>query len=371
MGLNVMEALHEMGFDVTLWSWDYDAEKVKTAFHWSESVNIFNLEKLTEFRPRFPKGLAAQRTFYSRAEKRKADKLYRNYDIIFHSAPGYLVGRLERPTFLVYYDPSHTYLGQAMGINIMRSVAPAWKLPIYALLKAVQEAAIGKDQDLSKALSIPLSKALEEYLEKNGYRHSPYIYPPCDMRFKPKPKKTRVILTTRIDLRKKVEDFIEIARRLPQYQFIIVGSVSETERKFRPGYAAKVIASKSSNVQYIEKRIGDAPELLEESLVYLYTSREPGINISTGQAVGAGCIPITPDEGGGAEIVKALGVGYCYDNLDAAVACVKQAIEGREWSPQEISNKAHILSAENFRANIRRIVESYSRLFYDTLSGVT
>ncbi len=82
---------------------------------------------------------------------------------------------------------------------------------------------------------------------------------------------------------------MSIAYRVPDYRFILVGAHSEIDS----GYAKKVLSIKPPNVDYVEVRIRDRPERVEESKVYLYTSLEPGIGIALGQAMGAGCIPVS------------------------------------------------------------------------------
>ena len=349
-----------MDFDVTLLTLDYDAEKVKKAFHFSESVTLSSAEKLPKFKPLLPKGMAFQRTLFAKAERKRTRDIYREYDIIFHTQAGHFLGPPERRTFNVFYDPSDLLLIQKISESDTNTTSgpPArpWKRPYYFFLRQLSN---NDDQDIRGAWNIPLSKALEELLEKSGYRHSRYIYPPCDMSFRPRPKVSRIVQVTRIVPHKRLEEFMEIARRLPHYKFLIVGSISETERHLNPGYAERLLKQLPSNVKYVETRIRDSPELLEESMVYLYTSHEPGINISTAQAAGAGCIPITPVYGGGAELVRNLGAGYCYANLQHAVACIIKAIENPEWSVQEISSRAKVFSSERFRENIKNIVSSF------------
>jgi len=113
----------------------------------------------------------------------------------------------------------------------------------------------------------------------------------------------------------------------------------------------------SRNVEFVNARIKDRPELVEESKVYLYTSLEPGVGIALGQALGAGCIPVTPAWGGGAEMVKVTGVGYRFRTLDEAERFTREALENEDArnQPDYIANKARIFSSESFEKQIARI----------------
>ena len=148
---------------------------------------------------------------------------------------------------------------------------------------------------------------------------------------------------------------MKIAKRLPSYRFILVGIHSDMD----PGYRGKVLSIKPPNVEYVEARIRDRPELVEESKVYLYTSFEPGIGIALGQAMGAGCIPITPAWGGGAEMVSESGVGYTYRTIDEAVQSVRNALESiaQRDNPNHVAERARLFSSENFEGNIARLTQ--------------
>jgi glycosyltransferase involved in cell wall biosynthesis len=337
--LNVISALHKCGYAVTLLSSDYDDESVRRAFLFGR-VDV-KLEILPPFDPIFPKALALQRVWYARRQRKRLRPLYAKHDIILHTQTATFLGPSERRTFNIFYDPSDITIKTASG----------WKGPYHRLARKFLA------PNIRGAINIPLSKSLEDYLDNAGYPHTPYVYPPCDLSFKPRTKKKQVIQVSRIVPGKRLELFTEIARHLPQYHFLFVGALSETQSKLHPGYSKKLLGNAPSNVEYLEKRIKDCPERLEESTVYLHTSVEPGISIATTQGVGAGCIPITPSIGGGSEIVKALGVGYCYLTVSGAVNAITESIESPRWTPTELSDKGQIFNAENFQRKICATIE--------------
>jgi glycosyltransferase involved in cell wall biosynthesis len=343
--LNVISALRKSGYDVTLLSSDYDEEGVRRAFPFEKPE--LRLERLSAFDPIFPKATALQRVWYARGQRKKLRVLYAKHDIIFHTQTATFLGPSERRTFNIFYDPTDITIKTASG----------WKKPYYGLVRKLLVS------NILDAINIPLSKSLEDYLEQAGYPHTSYVYPPCDMSFRPREKRKQVIQVTRIVPGKRLDLFIEIARRLRQYHFLLVGSLSEAQSKLHPGYAKKLLDDRSDNVEYLEMRIKDCPERLEESAVYLHTSVEPGISIATTQGVGAGCIPVTPCIGGGSEIVKTVGAGYCYQTVVEAAERIRQSIENPRWTPIELSERAQIFNAESFQRSISAKIEKAFPVF--------
>src|SRR5947209_5776883 len=74
-------------------------------------------------------------------------------------------------------------------------------------------------------------------LKRLGYQNSSLIFPPCRMDFHPAKKIKRVVQATRLVPQKRLELFFQIAERLPQYDFLIVGRDNPILQRFNPGYA--------------------------------------------------------------------------------------------------------------------------------------
>lgn len=351
--LNVLRALNEKGYEVSLLTTDYDDRRIREAFDFPVNIDVREMLDLPRFEPILSRGLAAQRAVHARIVRTLTRNLYKNFDLIFHTQTAYFLGPPMRITLNVFYDPSDVFLIDLFSGHA-NPFMQSWKKPYYWMLRTF----IHNRADVEKAYNIPLSQMLEDHLAKHGFRHSRYVYPPCDMRFLPSAKKKRIVQATRIVPHKRLESFMEIARRLPQYEFMIVGSVSETEKKLHPHYAERLLSERPGNVTYVQTRIRNSPELIEESQVYLYTSEEPGINISTAQAVGAGCIPVTPAWGGGAEIVKETRMGYSFETIDQACQAVEKAMENPEWSSQDLRYAARRFSDESFRTALKNIVDT-------------
>ena len=293
--------------------------------------------------------MALQRLFYSRRVRERIEHQVRRVkpSLVFNTQSSLFLTKNPRGrTFNIFYDPSDLLVMDPKTVSPLTS---PYKIPYYWLMRHF---IYNPAKVVRESVSIPLSKQLEEKLDELQTPHSKYLYPPTELCFQPKPKKKQVVQATRIVPHKRLDLFMDIARKLPEYRFILAGA----ENPGYENYLRKLLSSKPSNVDYVECRIRDRPELVEESKVYLYTSIEPGINITTAQAVGAGCVPVTPAWGGGAEIVRTVG-GYWYHNLDEAVLMVKSALE--DWTPEsakELSKNAQVFNGEAFEDAIRRIV---------------
>ena len=348
--LHVIKALRELDYSVMVASDHFSPTEVNEKFGMGEVLEGCEHLFLPPFRPIFPRFLALQRVSHVDKQMRKMEAL--KPTIAFNTQSPTLYLRNTKNLGIIY-EFSEFFALHSSGqfrTDLLTSTA---RLPYQALVR--RRLSQFEDRSKSSRMFIPLSNSLEYQLKLFDYPHTPTVFPPCDLIFSPKVKKKRVVQVTRIFPFKRLEEFMEIARRLPNYDFMIVAADTAAERLSRPTYLQKLLAERPPNVQYVEARIRSRPELLEESKVYLYTSIEPGINISAAQALGAGCVLVTPIWGGGAEMVRAAGVGYSYSNIDDAVDKVRKALEAPDAS-EELSEKARIFSAERFEDSIKKIV---------------
>jgi glycosyltransferase involved in cell wall biosynthesis len=195
-------------------------------------------------------------------------------------------------------------------------------------------------------------------IRKRGYNNSSLAFPPCRVSFHPRfPKKKQVIQVARIIPDKRLELYCEIASRLPDYRFLLVGKIDQLSASAFPGYAKRILSRLPRNVIYVDAFLRDCPELLEESMVYLYTGIEPGIGLAMVEAMAAGCIPFSPGEVGAADVLKASGAGVLYRSSDEVVAKIawlmKQEHDDEEFNA--ISKTAGKFSPEVFKEWIKKV----------------
>ena len=352
--LHVIKALQEMNYSVIFASDNFSPKEVDETLGMGEILSKCKHFLLPKFNPRIRKFLAYRRLSHMSMLMQKMESL--KPDIAFNTQSPTLYLR-NAPNFSMIYDLAEFFALHTSGQFRTDSLISTARLPYEALIK--RRLTPFANHATANRTFIPLSYLLEYQLELFGYPHTQVVFPPCDLIFEPKEKKKRVVQVTRVFPNKRIEDFIEIANRLREYSFIIVGADSGTERLAHPKYLANLLSQKPENMEYVEVRIRHRPDLVEESKVYLYTSIEPGINISAAQALGAGCIPVTPVCGGGSELVHAAGEGYTYADIDDAVNKVRQALEDPA-SPEELAQTARIFSSDKFEQRVKEIVKHAS-----------
>ena len=342
IALHIIKTLQDLDFDVSIVTDNYNPAEIERNYRMGKILENVKPILVPPFKPVLSRFLALQHLRYSEGVMRVLRGLHPDLAFSTQSVIYYIP---NVKTFQMVYDMADLF-------EIVPDRGPlssVWKKPYYKLLRRTLS-----PESLSNRYFVPLSHALERRLQSLGLPHSPVVFPPCDMIFKARPKKRQVCLVTRIAPQKNVHEFMEAAKVLPEYRFILVGAEADKD----PNYARKVLNNKPQNVEYIEVRVRDRPELVEESKVYLYTSREPGVGIALGQAMGAGCIPITPAWGGGAEMVAESRVGYCYHSVIEATDLVRKALGSEESRDNTmlIAKRAEIFSSESFQSKIGNIV---------------
>lgn len=347
--------LQDLGYHVHLACDNFNPDEVDRHFGLGGIMKkCTHVPVLGEFRP-FLAGrfLAYQRAIYS-IRLLNSIKIPDNCEFVF-STQSMLYFKPNLFNFCLAYDLADFYYAHQIGSTTTKS--PLKSIYYQPLQRLYKRYAIRMSE--KENFFIPLSQAIEQTMKTLHYPHSPSVFPPCDMSFRLLPKERYAVNTSRLVPSKRLEDFIEIARRLPQYRFVIVGKMSKTEQSLFPNYKEKLLDSLPSNAKLVEAVVRERKEMVEHAKLYLYPSVEPGVSISLGQAMGAGCIPITPSVGGGAEMVEASGTGYMYRSLDEATQIVRQAFESdaSRDSPEHIAERAQIFSPDSFDKRIRNIVE--------------
>jgi len=342
IALHIMKTLQELDYEVSIVTDNYNPADIERNFRMGKVLENTKPILVPPFKPVLSRFLALQHLRYSEGVMRVLRGLhpqvaFSTQSVIYHIP--------AVRTFQIVYDMADLFEVVPDG----GPLSSVWKRPYYRLLRRSLS-----PESMNNRYFVPLSHALEQRLENLRLRHSPVVFPPCDMIFKARPKKKQVCLVTRIARQKNVHEFMLVAQRTPEHRFVLVGAEADKDH----AYARRVLSMKPRNVEYIEARIRDRPELVEESKVYLYTSREPGIGIALGQAMGAGCIPVTPTTGGGAEMLLQSGVGKMYQSLDEAVRLVKDALEseGGSDNPAHIAAKAEIFSSKSFETRIVQLI---------------
>jgi glycosyltransferase involved in cell wall biosynthesis len=366
VGLHVCKVLQELGYHVHLACDNFNPDEVDQHFGLGGIMKkCTHVPVLGEFRPILTRRfLAYQRAIYS-LRLLNSIKIPENCEFVF-STQSMLYFKPNLFNFCVAYDLADFYYAHQIASTTTKSrLKSIYYYPLQRLYKRYATQLSEKEN-----FFIPLSQAIEQSLNTLHYPHSMSVFPPCEMSFRRLPKEKYAVNTSRLVPSKRLEDFIEVARRLPQYSFVIIGKMSKTEENLFPNYKEKLLDSLPANAKLVEAVVRERKELVEHARLYFYPSVEPGVSVSLGQAMGAGCIPITPSVGGGAEMVEASGTGYRYRSLDEAAEVVRQAFESDapRDTPEHIAERAQIFSADSFDKRIRNIVEERVREIQTQLS---
>jgi glycosyltransferase involved in cell wall biosynthesis len=355
VGLHVCKVLQELGYHVQLACDNFNPEEADRHLGLGSVMEkCAHVPVLGEFRP-FLTGrfLAYQRAIHG-VRLVNSIKIPENCEFVF-STQSMLYFKPNLFNFCIAYDHADFFYAHQLSSISKKSM---FRAPYYYPLRRLYRRYAIRMSDKENYF-IPLSLAIEQSIEALHYPHSPSVFPPCEMSFSIRPKEKYVVNTSRIVPSKRLEDFVQVARQLPHYKFVIVGKMSKTENSLFPDYKQNLLDSLPSNAKLVEALIREVKELVENAKLYLYPSIEPGVSISLGQAMGAGCIPVTPSVGGGAEMVKASGVGYTYRSLNDAPEIVKQALESdaSQDRPEYVAQRAQIFNSDTFDERIRKIIE--------------
>ena len=188
-------------------------------------------------------------------------------------------------------------------------------------------------------------------MKEKGHSNSSLLPPPCTQ-FPPMKKRDQIIQVTRLIPEKRVEIFLEAAKRLPRYHFVLMA-------RTKPGleaYAQDLQDRMPSNVTLVKASLREAPHLLEESKIFLYTGAEDAMMLTVVEAVSAGCYPIVSKNTGPAETVETIGIGSFFETVDDLVPTINKAM-GQTLDPDEISERARVFSPERFEEKIVDIAE--------------
>lgn len=361
LSMYVIKVLKDSGYHVTLASNVFEPDKVQQIYRMGDVLEGVDHYPTPNFHPFAPRFMAAQRTHFSMRIIRETRLLQiaKEADIVLSTQSSlYSLPQNNLYHFIYNTHDLYAYPYGRLTLPSLSYETPLWKLHYYFGLNLSHRYVYGKflkQYPPKVKMFFALSHFCQQALERMEL-DSQFIAPPVQMSFTPRPKKKQVIQVTRIVRQKRLEWFLEVARRLPEYRFIIVGKhVPITQLGTDTDYPERLLARKPGNVELVWDTIRNCPEILEESKVYLYTGIEQGIGIAMCEGIGAGCYPVSPRLGGGGEVVQLSGVGSMFDTIDDAVAATRKALE-MDTDPYSIREHAKIFSTEVFEDKMRSIL---------------
>jgi len=182
-------------------------------------------------------------------------------------------------------------------------------------------------------------------------RDAEVIYPPADVEdFKPTQKEHLVVTVGRFAPVKNYELIVQVAKRLPDVKFVIVGRKCLVDP-----YFDKIVAIKPDNLDLIASATrADISALLGRAKIYLHSMVGEHFGISIIEAMAAGCIPVVHDSGGPREAVG--NSGFLYNTVEECVKAIEQALQSNT-NLNDIVERAKMFSTDVFKKNFIAVLE--------------
>lgn len=355
--MNVCQALQEEGYNVTLASNEFRPSEIERFYQLGSVMEKCDYVRIPQFKPLLSRLMVLQRFIFGQ-------KIWGMFsgtdaDVIFSTQSSPFVAPKTVHHFI--YNTAEIYhypVGSAppqLGFNSKHSRR------LSSIIFELATKLLWKKRPMTDDWFFAVGSIILNDLKKKGYAKCSMVFPPCRIGFKPKfPKKKQVVQAVRLVPEKRLELFFDIARNLTEYQFYLIARDSEIVRRLAPGYAEKVLSNVPHNVTVVNTTVRERPELLEESKIYLYTGREPGIGLSLVESLAAGCIPFSSADVGAVDIIRQSGVGYVYSTAQEAASRMKICLE-ENLTREEVLNislKANEFSPEKFRQWVLRVIQS-------------
>jgi alpha-1,2-mannosyltransferase len=212
---------------------------------------------------------------------------------------------------------------------------------------------------IKKATIITNSNYTKRLIRETWGKESTVIPPPCPQYAFPisEEQKQEVICSLgRFTPEKDYETILEVARRLSDKKFELVGSVTSDKRE----YLAHLVKSAPKNVKfYINATVEEKLQVLARAKVLLHSFVGEHFGIALVEAMSAGAIPITHDSGAAKED-DLVPNEYRYTDVGGAVKATSCALDRWNLDTAEILREsARKFSPEQFRLNMKRFIEAW------------
>ncbi len=354
--LNVCEALQEMGYRVSLACDVFRPLEFERIYGMQGVMGKCEHIPIPQFRGRLPHLMAWEKLAYARGILH----MFRDTDadIVFSTQSSPFV--IPRRIFHFVYNVTDVYGFPPAAAHLYMSGKTKGSQRLYReAIKWLGGKLVWKKHSSSKDWFFAIGSGVLADLRKKGFRNSSFVFPPCRLEFKPRfPKKRQVVQATRIFPQKRLESFLDVASRLPHRSFVLIGRDDPVLRRVFPGYFEGIMSRLPKNVFYVDALLRERRDLLEESMVYLYTGVERGIGLALVEAIGAGCLPVCPPNVGASDIVRTLDIGDTYNTPQEAANKIEGLLKQGFGDEQflAISEKAKKLGPQTFKLWIKDVV---------------
>ncbi len=247
--------------------------------------------------------------------------------------------------------------------NQSRSAHSTFEKLKVSLYFSIYQVYAKKLQNKETKLVFANSKYTSEAITKYLGLSSKILYPPLSTSFFATDKEycqskrlNQVITVSRFAYEKNLEIIPEIASRLPDVKFLVIGNLhrpevfAELKRVVKKkGLEQRVLLL--TNVQRDQLR-----KFLLESKIYLHCAKDEHFGISILEAMACGCVPVVHNSGGPKEFSPK---STMYNSIDEATQKINETI--LTWSPKisyEMYSEASFFSIERFSSQLMKVIEA-------------
>jgi glycosyltransferase involved in cell wall biosynthesis len=214
-----------------------------------------------------------------------------------------------------------------------------------------------KKLDLVFCNSTYSKEVIEQYWGPLGIQNPIVIHPPVNLESfwcegPPSERRKRVVYIGRFVPVKRHELLKKLATELPDYDFVSIGGLIESDKDWYTQFSKSVPSNYSlrPNLPF-----ADMVEILQQSRVYVHLMEGEHFGIAPMEAMAAGCITLVHNSGGVKEFVPNNYRWESYDDLKEKVIAYLNASEeslGWEKTRQEIWRKLSNLEPKVFQEKI-------------------
>ncbi|TMI29958.1 glycosyltransferase [Candidatus Bathyarchaeota archaeon] len=342
-------AARNLGYDVSLLTEHFDTRRFEEFFG---CYSLFNKAKLVTF-PRFNtlvRGslLLYQRLLYYQMQLRKALSGPQQFQLVLGTQDVGYTPMTRVPVVQYCYFPEYFRHLQSSPAS------PLWKL----YYRPAQTFYRNRVHYIDRFLSV--SNYTREFVKGIWGRDSTTVYPPCPVKlytFSNAVRENLVITIGRIVEEKRMHIMLEIARKLPDVKFAIIGSVASQE----DNYYKALRENAPDNLSFVLSPLRKVREILGRAKVYVHCAQGEHFGITIVEAMAAGCVPVVHDSGGPREIVTQ-GAGYRWQDVGEATEQISRLMyDERKRSEMSAAStaRAAIFGEEAFESSMEQVLKEY------------
>ncbi len=347
---SIKEALRE-GHEVYLACEKFDVDAFEDFFGVQGLFNDVRLLTYPPFRPLVRRAVLYQRLIYYQLMVRSIVSKRRRFDLIMNTAEIGNQPAARLPTVQYCYFPDYFSHLETNGFPNL------WEL-YYSPARAFYHSRVSHIDRL-----LAVSDYTREFVKEKWGRDSTTLYPPCPVDLysglRDQPKENLVITVGRIGPEKRMEVFLNIARRMPRLNFAIIGSLSPDKKS----YSDMLKKTAPSNVSFVLAPLRKVKDILGKAKVYVHSALNEHFGITIVEAMAAGCVPVVHNSGGAREIVTN-SVGSKWDTVDEASKQIANLLEDdavRGEFSKAAAARSKLFRPEAFESGLARVLSEFQR----------